>query len=151
MKRLLILLIPVSIGWGQVNVTIETIPPGAVVTIDGSKVGETPINDLSLASGFHVFRITLDRYSPIRYETHLLAAEKATLRFRLKERFKVKFISEVPEYRYRFDNKYEWFQEKMKFEMEAGRHSLEIFKGDSLIDKKSILIDQATTIHYQLK
>ncbi|MFQ6614998.1 MAG: PEGA domain-containing protein [Fidelibacterota bacterium] len=151
MKQALILLSMIALSWGQVKVTIETIPPEATVTIDGAKVGETPLNDLSLTPGKHIFRIKLERYSPIHYETYLLAAEKATLRFRLKERFNVKFISEVPEYNYRFDQKYPWFEEKMKFEMEAGRHDLEIFDGDSLVDRKSILIDQNTTIHYSLE
>ncbi len=141
----------IAISLGQVRVTIETIPPEAEVIIDGVKAGKTPIDDLSLTPGPHRFSLVLKGYSPVNYETHLLAAEKATLRFRLKERFNVKFISKVPEYHYRLDGKYAWTEEKMKFDMEAGRHNLEIFDGDSLIDQKSFIIDQPTTIRYQLE
>ncbi|HEV7498726.1 MAG TPA: TonB family protein, partial [Vicinamibacteria bacterium] len=63
---------PVPVVKGAVH--IETVPPGATVTLDGSAVGKTPmdVHDLSLAS--HEVKLELDGYAPMT-EPVMLTAE----------------------------------------------------------------------------
>jgi TonB family protein len=63
---------PVAVVKGAVH--IETVPPGATVTLDGSAVGKTPmdVHDLSLAA--HEVKLELDGYAPIT-EPVMLTAE----------------------------------------------------------------------------
>jgi len=52
-------------GWAEV--TIGSVPPGAYVSVDGNKVGETPLK-LQLLPGTHNLEIGADRYKSWRTE-----------------------------------------------------------------------------------
>ena len=52
-------------GWAEV--TIESVPPGAYVSVDGNKVGETPLK-FQLFPGTHNLEIGADRYKSWRTE-----------------------------------------------------------------------------------
>jgi formylglycine-generating enzyme required for sulfatase activity len=53
--------LPLVPGWAEV--TIDTLPPHALVSIDGAPRGETPLN-LKLAAGTYALHITAERYKP---------------------------------------------------------------------------------------
>ncbi|RMF07534.1 MAG: PEGA domain-containing protein [Candidatus Neomarinimicrobiota bacterium] len=148
MMRKMILLLVITSLWGQVQVHIESIPPDVDVLIDGAKAGTTPIDDLTLHPGKHSFYLEKEGYTILHYTTYLVGAEKAVLRFRLKEKYSVTFKSDYEPLHYRLDGKYAWTEEKMRFDMEAGRHTLEVFLGDSLVDQQEVLIRESTTIRY---
>ncbi len=151
MKRGLLFVFLMTGLFGQVSVNIETVPPGAEITIDGAKAGETPISNYSMMAGHHEFLVNLKNFSDLKYETNLLPAKSATLRFRMKKRVQVKFASKTKGLTFRFDQKYSWAEKKIRFDMETGRHQLDVFRGDSLVDQKTVVITQPTTIQYSLE
>jgi tetratricopeptide (TPR) repeat protein len=59
------------------EVDVRSTPPGALVTLDGSERGQTPLT-LELAPGTHQMVLTLDGHAPKTAEVSLKPGEKAT-------------------------------------------------------------------------
>ena len=62
-------------------VSIDTVPPGASVLIDGVDVGKTPLQDLSVEAGARTVALALERYLP---QTQPLEVTGRSIRQQLK-------------------------------------------------------------------
>ena len=63
-------------GWAEI--TVESVPPGAYVSVDGNKVGETPL-EFQLLPGTHNLKIGADRYKIWRTELVVTANQPQIL------------------------------------------------------------------------
>jgi hypothetical protein len=65
------------------SVTILSEPPGALVTVDGTRVGTTPFTTAALEAGEHALRLSLADYDPLEGTIRVPADGPDTLRYRL--------------------------------------------------------------------
>jgi len=62
------------------RILVETAPTGAVVTLDGATIGNTPQDLPAIASGKHTIELALPGYSPFRNEFSVQAGDQRTIK-----------------------------------------------------------------------
>lgn len=67
------------------RVMINSVPPGANVSVDGKDIGKTPLETVSLAEGERTFTFVLEGYEPVARQMTMGPEEDATLAVSLKE------------------------------------------------------------------
>ena len=71
-----------SAGWlGGRNLTVDSIPSGAEILLEGQRVGKTPQAPLRVPARIQEIRLELEGYHPF---SHALRPEEESLRFRLE-------------------------------------------------------------------
>ena len=106
---------------------------------------------MDLSVGYHSINLALSNHVPINYELDLHESATADLRFQMKRLYLVVFKSKEDDLRFRLDGKYEWTNPAMKFTMEEGKHHLEVFDEEELIDRQTLNVFQSLEYIYQLK
>ncbi|MBL7059750.1 MAG: PEGA domain-containing protein [Candidatus Marinimicrobia bacterium] len=147
----LILILIFTPVFSQVPVNVLSSPPFAEVVVDDSLVGKTPLRRLDLSVGYHSINLVLSDHVPIFYELDLQDAAALELRFQLKRLCRVVFKSKEEDLHFRLDGKYEWSSSAMKFTMEEGKHHLEVFDEEELIDEQMLDVLQSSEFIYQLE
>jgi len=73
--------LPKRIPFSQIN--IQSVPAGAQLILDGTLIGTTPINGMSVESGKHIIKIMLNGYDEFESERYFKNGENYSLNFLL--------------------------------------------------------------------
>ncbi len=77
---------------------VNSIPPGAGLTVDGQSAGVTPLSALEVAPGRHVFRFSHSRYFPMEKTMEIFGAgKKQSLAVTLQPAWAMITVSSKPE------------------------------------------------------
>jgi len=140
-----------AIGFSQTALNIESFPTGAVVKIDGREIGVTPVDSYQIPVGVHKFEIVKKGYAPVKKEIDVQDALSLQIQFRLNKLYDVVFITREKGLEFSLDEKHFWREPKVRFQIEEGKHLLQVFQADSLIDEQNLSIDHSTDILYKLE
>ncbi len=132
-RLILIICLSQVFSLAQTPTTIISHPAGATLSINGKKIGITPLNSYSIRTGEHEFELELEGYAPVKRRLTVQPAKSLELEFHLNELHEVSFISEVPGLRFQIGHQ-SWEGKKTILTMETGIHNIEIFAGETLID-----------------
>ncbi len=139
-----------SYAMGQVNMSLVTVPRPADVFVDGNKVGRSPIKQFKISPGEHEIQLIAKGYAPIIYPIIVNDSKAVKYEFFLNPIYDVKFKTSHEDLSFKMNNEHEWRKQKIKLQIEAGDHQLQVYRKGVLIDTRTITIDQPTTIRYHL-
>lgn len=71
-------------------------PPGAVVSIGGRELGETPLSSVELDSGNQLLRFELEGYAPLEQSVELLPGERRSVRGELRRTYATLIVLATP-------------------------------------------------------
>ncbi|MBT3590736.1 MAG: PEGA domain-containing protein [Candidatus Marinimicrobia bacterium] len=148
-KKIIPLLL-VSILIGQVRLSLVTIPRPANVYIDGEQIGRTPIDQYKIRPGEHQIQIIAKGYAPILYPMIINESKAVNLEFFLNPVYDIKFKTDHKDLTFKLNKEHEWNKQKIKLQIEAGDHELQVYRKGVLIDTRGITVDQPATIRYHL-
>ena len=134
----------------KVNVFIYSTPNDADVIIDGKILGKTPIENLDLAVGLHSFKLTKKNYVPIEKKLDIQPSKKVKMEFRLNRLNIIHFSSKEEGLKYVLDEEYEWWNKRIKLQLESGKHTLKVYKGGEMIKKQVLDIDWNDRVEFSL-
>lgn len=133
---------------GQTPVNIISIPEEAVVFLNGEELGESPIMEASVDTGFHELSIEKDGFVTVAETIHIASALGLDIELRLIPLIPVMFKTAEEGLVYEWDGKHKWTHQNIRFDMERGRHQLHVYRNKELIDEAVFSIDHAKTIEY---
>ena len=137
------------------NITIETNPPGATVTIDGQiKSGVTPINTKVLASVEHTIIVERSGYKTIEEKFSVGENESKTLNYELKSPIAKLIINSTPKGADIFINKKKVGRTPYSQEVKVGeKYEIEISKAsyETIKEVVSVEKEEDITIDRELK
>jgi hypothetical protein len=110
------------------TVTINVVPDGATVTLDGRTLGTAPLAPYGMAAGNHVIEVTSEGYRPVRRELMIAAGVPLTLTLKLDEipkTGKVKISASSPSATVTIDDK-PLGPVPVSVELALGGHTLEV-------------------------
>ncbi|MFQ6611496.1 MAG: PEGA domain-containing protein [Fidelibacterota bacterium] len=145
------LLFCVGLLWSQIPVTVESVPPGANVIIDGSAVGNTPLKDYQMNTGEYTFELSLEGWAPAKKQIEIQSARSGVVNFRLRPLLKVLFNTKEKGLTFSLDEKYIWSKKRIQLYVEKGQHLLQVRKGDELVDEKILVFKRNQELNYSLK
>ncbi len=135
----------------NVNLTINTIPENVDISLDGNVLGKTPISGKKISSGNHTFLIQKDGYAPISYDINVNPSKAVSLDFFMNPVYDIKFKTDEVGLTFELNNKHRWTEDIVRMQLEAGDHSLRVYKFGEIIDEQIINADQPLTFQYYLK
>lgn len=129
---------------------IFSIPDEAELYIDGQLKGETPLGILSLSNGVHSFKLLKEGYAPLKKTLEIQSAKKANIEFRLNRLNVLHFKTKEDGLKFVMDDVHEWWNKKIKLNIEEGHHNLKVYKRGELLDDVTFDIDWNKRIEYSL-
>ncbi len=149
-KKIIFIILFLSISSGQVRLSLVTVPRPADVYIDDEQIGRTPIDQYIIRPGEHQIHIIAKGYAPILYPIIINESKAVNLEFFLNPVYDIKFKTKHKDLTFKLNKIHEWNKRKIKLQIEAGDHELQVFRKGVLIDTRPLTIDQPTTIKYHL-
>lgn len=137
--------------FGQVKLSVNTIPKKVDVMLDGINIGDSPIKNERITPGVHKFEINKEGYAPLTYDLLVNPAQAIHLDFFLNPIYQVKFKTEERGLVFELNGEHQWDREFIRLNLEAGDHFLRVFKLNEIIDEQTIHVDQPKKFNYYLK
>jgi hypothetical protein len=145
----------VSLLWsiliGQIKLDVSTIPKRVDVYLDGVNLGRSPILNERIKPGLHKFEIKKRGFAPLSYDLLVNPAQAIKLDFFLNPIYKIKFKTEEKGLVFELNGEHRWDVPYVRLELEAGDHSLRVFKIGEIIDEQIIRVDEPKRFNYYLK
>ena len=140
-----------SILIGQIKLDVGTIPKRVDVYLDGVNLGRSPILNERIKPGLHRFEIKKSGFAPLSYDLLVNPAQAIKLDFFLNPIYKIKFKTEEKGLVFELNGEHRWDVPYVRLELEAGDHSLRVFKIGEIIDEQIIRVDEPKRFNYYLK
>jgi len=135
----------------KVNLAINTIPENVEISLDGNILGNTPLAGKKISSGNHTFQIQKDGYAPISYDINVNPSKSVSLDFFMNPVYDIKFKTDEVGLTFELNSTHRWTEDIIRMKLEAGDHSLRVYKFGEIIDEQIINADQPLTFQYYLK
>lgn len=135
----------------QVKLTVNTIPKKVNVKLDGVILGESPIINERISPGIHKFEIIKKGFAPLNYDLVVNPAQAVHLDFFMNPIYSVKFKTEETGLVFEINDEHQWSEDFIRLNLEAGDHSLRVFKLGEIIDEQIIHVDEPKKFIYYLK
>ena len=135
----------------QVKLTVNTIPKKVDVKLDGVILGESPIKNERIFPGIHKFEIIKEGFAPLNYELVVNPAQAVHLDFFMNPIYLVKFKTDEKGLIFEINGEHQWDEDFIRLNLEAGDHSLRVFKLGEIIDEQTIHVDEPKKFIYYLK
>jgi len=129
--------IDLVMGPGTVKTSITSTPNIVEVIIDGRPQGETPIKSLDLTAGRHTFKLLAENFAPIEKVLDIQPSRKAKLEFRLNRLNTIRFKSKESGLKYVLNDDHEWWDKRIKLQVESGKHILKVYNKDELVEEQN--------------
>ena len=129
---------------------IFSTPDEAELYIDGQIKGETPLGILNLSNGEHSFKLLKEGYAPLKKTLDIQPAKKANIEFRLNRLNILHFMTNEEGLKYVLDDEHEWWDKKIKLQVESGEHVLKVYKHGEIVDEQILNIDWNRPLEYFL-
>ena len=136
---------------GQIKLDVSTIPKRVDVYLDGVNLGRSPILNERIKPGLHKFEIKKKGFAPLSYDLLVNPAQAIKLDFFLNPIYKIKFKTEEKGLVFELNGEHRWDVPYVRLELEAGDHSLRVFKIGEIIDEQIIRVDEPKRFNYYLK
>ena len=147
-KYNIIFLFYVSSIYSQIKLDINTIPDEVDVYLDDINLGTSPIRNERIIPGAHVFKIKKKGYAPLKYELIVNPSKAVEIDFFLNPVHNCKFKTKEKGLVFELNGKHYWDVDNIRLDLEAGDHTLRVFKASELIDEQNIKIDKPETFNY---
>ena len=144
------LLIWVSL-YGQVKLSVKTIPKKVNIILDGINIGKSPIINDRISPGLHKFEIEKSGFAPITYEILVNPSQAVHLDFFMNPIYQVKFKTQEKGLVFELNGEHLWDDQFIRLDLEAGDHFLRVFKLNEIIDEQTIHVDEPKKFNYYLK
>ena len=144
------LLIWVSL-YGQVKLSVKTIPKKVNIILDGINIGKSPIINDRISPGLHKFKIEKSGFAPITYEILVNPSQAVHLDFFMNPIYQVKFKTQEKGLVFELNGEHLWDDQFIRLDLEAGDHFLRVFKLNEIIDEQTIHVDEPKKFNYYLK
>mgnify|MGYP001200190711 FL=1 len=144
------LLIWVSL-YGQVKLSVKTIPKKVNIILDGTNIGKSPIINDRISPGLHKFKIEKSGFAPITYEILVNPSQAVHLDFFMNPIYQVKFKTQEKGLVFELNGEHLWDDQFIRLDLEAGDHFLRVFKLNEIIDEQTIHVDEPKKFNYYLK
>ncbi len=141
----------VSLACSQIKLDINTIPDEVDVYLDGVNLGKSPIRNERIIPGAHIFEIKKKGYAPLKYELIVNPSKAVEIDFFLNPVYPCKFKTKEKGLVFELNGEHYWDIDNIRLDLEAGDHSLRVFKASELIDEQNIKIDKPETFNYREK
>lgn len=135
----------------QIKLDVNTIPNRVNVFLDGVNLGRSPILNERIKPGLHKFEIKKKGFAPLSYELLVNPAQSVKLDFFLNPIYEVKFKTEEKGLVFELNGEHRWDVPLVRLELEAGDHSLRVFKIGEIIDEQVITVDEPKRFNYFLQ
>ena len=134
--------------FAQINLNINTIPNQVDVFLDGINLGKSPIRNERIIPGAHIFEIKKKGYAPLKYELIVNPSKSIEIDFFLNPVHNCKFKTKEKGLIFELNGEHYWDIRDIRIDLEAGDHTLRVFKASELIDEQNIRIDKPETFNY---
>tara|TARA_B100000963_G_scaffold324027_1_gene309228 strand:- start:21 stop:506 length:486 start_codon:yes stop_codon:yes gene_type:complete len=141
----------VSLAFSQIKLDINTIPDEVDVYLDGVNLGTSPIRNERIIPGAHIFEIKKKGYAPLKYELIVNPSKAVEIDFFLNPVYACKFKTKEKGLVFELNGEHYWDIDNIRLDLEAGDHTLRVFKASELIDEQNIKIDEPETFNYKEK
>ena len=141
----------VSLAISQIKLDINTIPDEVDVYLDGVNLGKSPIRNERIIPGAHIFEIKKKGYAPLKYELIVNPSKAVEIDFFLNPVYPCKFKTKEKGLVFELNGEHYWDTDNIRLDLEAGDHTLRVFKASELIDEQNIRIDKPETFNYKEK
>ena len=135
----------------QVKLSVNTIPKKVNIILDGISMGSSPIKNERITPGIHKFEINSEGYAPLTYDLLVNPAQAVQLDFFLNPIYLIKFKTAENGLVFEVNGEHQWDEKFIRLKLEAGDHSLRVFKLGEIIDEQTIHIDEPKKFIYYLK
>ena len=149
-KTLKFLICSCSILLCQIKLDINTIPTQVNVFLDGVNLGSSPIRNERIIPGLHKFEINKEGYAPLVYELVVNPSKAIEIDFFLNPIYECKFKTDEKGLVFELNGEHRWDVEMVRLRLEAGDHTLRVFKIGEIIDEQTIRVDQPKKNNYHL-
>ena len=149
--KFIIALFIINFIFGQVKLSVNTIPKKVEVILDGVIVGESPIKNERISAGVPKFEIKKEGYEPLIYDLLVNPAQAIHLDFFLNPIYEVKFKTKEKGLVFELNGEHQWDRDFIRLNLEAGDHFLRVFKLNQIIDEQTIYVDQPKKFNYYLE
>ena len=139
----------VSLACSQIKLDINTIPDEVDVYLDGVNLGTSPIRNERIVPGAHIFEIKKKGYAPLKYELIVNPSKAVEIDFFLNPVYKCKFKTKEKGLIFELNGEHYWDTDNIRLDLEAGNHTLRVFKASELIDEQNIKIHKPETFNYK--
>lgn len=151
-KKSLLTFLTVFVFLGaQIKLDVNTIPNRVNVFLDGVNLGRSPIVNERIKPGLHKFEIKKKGFAPLSYDLLVNPAQAVKLDFFLNPIYEVKFKTEEKGLVFEVNGEHRWDVPLVRLELEAGDHSLRVFKIGEIIDEQIITVDEPKRFNYFLQ
>ena len=147
-KYIIILFLSTQEVFAQIKLDINTIPDQVDVFLDDINLGKSPIRNERIIPGAHVFEIKKKGYAPLRYELIVNPSKAIEIDFFLNPIYDCKFKTKEKGLVFELNGEHYWDVRDIRIDLEAGDHTLRVFKASELIDEQNIRIDKPETFNY---
>ena len=147
-KYIIILFLFTPVVYAQIKLDINTIPDQVDVFLDDINLGKSPIRNERIIPGAHVFEIKKKGYAPLRYELIVNPSKAIEIDFFLNPIHNCKFKTKEKGLVFELNGEHYWDVRDIRIDLEAGDHTLRVFKASELIDEQNIRIDKPETFNY---
>ena len=138
----------VSLACSQIKLDINTIPDEVDVYLDGVNLGTSPIRNERIIPGAHIFEIKKKGYAPLKYDLIVNPSKAVEIDFFLNPVHACKFKTKEKGLVFELNGEHYWDTDNIRLDLEAGDHTLRVFKASELIDEQNIKIDKPETFNY---
>lgn len=125
-------------------------PVDATLYIDGYLRGITPLGILDISSGIHTFTLMKEKYAPFIKTLDLQPCKSARIEFRMNPIYTLQFSTQDKGLKFVLDNQHEWTDQKIKLQLEQGKHILKIYKEDQFIEQLELNCIRNSRLKYHL-
>lgn len=132
---------------------VESSPTGAVVTIDNSVIGKTPLTLARTKTGKHVLELALKGHSPVQHEITLQAGEKQKISSTLKPLpGKLTALSRPPGTRIYLNNQFKAETPFNTTNIPSGQYIIraELLGYDPQTKTNEVVFGEETTVEFQM-
>ena len=150
-KSSIIYFLYISVVFCQIKLDINTIPDEVDIILDDINLGKSPIRNERIIPGPHVFEIQKKGYASIKYDLIVNPSKAVEINFFLNPVHNCKFKTKEKGLVFELNGEHYWDVDNIRLDLEAGDHTLRVFKASELIDEQIIKIDQPETFNYKEK
>ena len=137
--------------FGQVKLSVKTIPKKVNIILDGIIIGKSPIINDRITPGIHKFEIAKSGFAPITYDILVNPSQAVHLDFFMNPIYQVKFKTQEKGLVFELNGEHLWDDPFIRLDLEAGDHFLRVFKLNEIIDEQTIHVDEPKKFNYYLK
>ena len=143
-----IFLLHTPLLFAQIKLDINTIPDEVDIYLNDIKLGKSPIRNERIIPGAHVFEIKKKGYAPLKYDLIVNPSKAVEIDFFLNPIHNCKFKTKEKGLIFELNGEHYWDIDNIRLDLEAGDHTLRVFRASQLVDEQNIKIEKPETFNY---